>query len=77
MNGHMSCWGLVPRQRYLFRWVIQGLCLKHSVSLMKVSTREKLVQWVGLCKIDDEGNATKVVKCSFAVITDFGDDSVS
>merc|ERR1739845_297533 len=35
--------------------LIQGLCVKHGVSLIKVSTRTKLGEMVGLCKNDDEG----------------------
>ena len=32
----------------------------------------KLGEWAGLCKIDQEGNARKVVKCSCAVVRNWG-----
>ena len=32
----------------------------------------KLGEWSGLCKIDQEGNARKVVKCSCAVVRNWG-----
>ena len=32
----------------------------------------KLGEWVGLCKIDQEGQARKVVKCSCAVVKNWG-----
>ena len=34
-----------------------------------------LGEWVGLCKIDSEGKAGKVVGCSCVVVKDFGKDN--
>lgn len=49
--------------------LIEALCQETNVPLIKVDDNERLGQWAGLCKIDEEGNPKKVVKCSCAAIT--------
>ena len=55
--------------------LVNALCNEHNVSLLKVPSKMQLGEYCGLCKIDDEGAATKVVKCSCAVVTDFGEET--
>ena len=55
--------------------LIQALCTEHKINLIKVSDAKKLGEWAGLCKIDREGNARKVVGASVVVVKDFGEDS--
>ena len=40
----------------------------------QVDDKMKLGEWAGLCKIDAEGNARKVVKCSCVVVKDYGSE---
>ncbi|GJD08706.1 40S ribosomal protein S12 [Galdieria sulphuraria] len=44
--------------------LVEALCAEQSVNLVKVPERKQLGEWAGLCKIDQEGKATKVVACS-------------
>jgi small subunit ribosomal protein S12e len=55
--------------------LVEALCAEQGVNLVKVPERKQLGEWAGLCKIDQEGNATKVVACSCVVVRDFGEQS--
>lgn len=41
----------------------------------QVADKKKLGEWVGLCKIDKEGNPRKIVGCSCVVVKDYGKES--
>ncbi|RCH89423.1 hypothetical protein CU097_008880 [Rhizopus azygosporus] len=55
--------------------LVEALCAEHNINLIKVADAKKLGEWAGLCKIDREGNARKVVGCSCVAVTDFGEES--
>jgi len=56
----------------MYKKLVTALCMEHNIPLIKVDSNMKLGEWAGLCKIDNEGNARKVVKCSAAVVRDYG-----
>ncbi|CAM8945834.1 unnamed protein product [Rhodiola kirilowii] len=55
--------------------LIKALCADHDVKLITVPSAKTLGEWAGLCKIDSEGNARKVVGCSCLVVKDYGEPS--
>uniref|UniRef100_A0A7S1CEP1 40S ribosomal protein S12 n=1 Tax=Bicosoecida sp. CB-2014 TaxID=1486930 RepID=A0A7S1CEP1_9STRA len=55
--------------------LVRALCSNGGIPLVMVPKGEELGEWAGLCKIDKEGNATKVVKCSCVAVTDYGQES--
>jgi len=55
--------------------LVQALCDEHQVHLLMVPTGKELGEWTGLCKINEDGEAIKVVRCSCAVVTEFGEDT--
>mmetsp|Transcript_31188 Transcript_31188/g.43224 ORF Transcript_31188/g.43224 Transcript_31188/m.43224 type:complete len:146 (+) Transcript_31188:98-535(+) len=56
--------------------LIEALCQEHnSVNMITVPKAKDLGEWAGLCKIDTEGNARKVVGCSCVVVTDYGEET--
>ncbi|XP_072958271.1 small ribosomal subunit protein eS12-like isoform X1 [Typha angustifolia] len=48
--------------------LVKALCADHNVHLVTVPSAKTLGEWAGLCKIDSEGKARKVVGCSCVVI---------
>ncbi|KAJ6428282.1 hypothetical protein OIU84_023662 [Salix udensis] len=55
--------------------LVKALCADHGVGLLTVPSAKTLGEWAGLCKIDSEGNARKVVGCSCVVVKDYGETS--
>jgi len=55
--------------------LVEALCNEHGINIFKVPDSKLLGQWAGLCKIDKEGKARKVVSCSCVVVKDYGQDS--
>merc|ERR1711881_664861 len=58
-----------------YKKLVQALCTEHGINLMTVPDNTELGEWAGLCKIDAEGNARKVVSCSCVCVTDYGEQS--
>merc|ERR1712078_439242 len=52
--------------------LVEALCAHHGINLIKVDDKMKVGEWAGLCKLDAEGNVTKVCKCSCVVVKDYG-----
>ena len=55
--------------------LVKALCADHNVSLISVPSAKTLGEWAGLCKIDSEGKARKVVGCSCVVVKDYGEET--
>ena len=57
--------------------LIEALCNEpeEKIPLIKVSDAKLLGEWAGLCKLDQDGNARKVVGASCVVIKNWGQDS--
>ncbi|GMH27297.1 hypothetical protein Nepgr_029140 [Nepenthes gracilis] len=55
--------------------LVKALCADHNVNLMTVSAAKSLGEWAGLCKLDSEGKARKVVGCSCIVVKDYGEET--
>ena len=54
--------------------LVRALCQQHGIPIIEVPTKEALGELVGQCKYDKEGKARKVVRCSCAVVKDYGRD---
>jgi len=57
--------------------LVEALCAGHGINLIKVDNTKKLGEWAGLCKIDKEGKARKVVGCSCVAVKDYGEESMA
>ncbi|KAJ2800137.1 40S ribosomal protein S12 [Coemansia guatemalensis] len=57
--------------------LVEALCKEYKIRLIKVPDAKKLGEMAGLCKIDREGNARKVVGTSVAVVRKWGEESVA
>merc|ERR1711997_1104511 len=55
--------------------LVEALCRENQIPVLKIGDNKTLGEWAGLCKIDREGSARKVVGCSCVVVKEFGEES--
>jgi len=58
-----------------YKSLIRALCNEGGVHLIMVDDGKELGAWCGMASLDEEGEVKKAVRCSCAVITDFGEET--
>ena len=58
-----------------YKKLIQALCAQNNVQLLMADKGTEIGEWVGLAKLNADGTVRKAVRCSVAVVTDFGEES--
>lgn len=58
-----------------YKKLVQALCAEGSVHLIVADHGAEIGEWVGLAKLNADGTVRKAVRCSVAVVTDFGEES--
>lgn len=58
-----------------YKRVIKALCAKRNVPIVYVSSHMVLGEMVGLARLKPDGTPAKIVKCSCAVIREWGIES--
>ena len=57
--------------------MVQALCAESGVHLIMAEHGTEIGEWVGLAKLNQDGSIKKAVRCSVAVVTDFGEESAA
>ena len=55
--------------------LVTSFCMENNIPLLKVDDPRLLGEWAGICKMNKEGKAFKVVPTSCVVVTGWGEDS--
>lgn len=58
-----------------YQKLIQALCAESGVHLIMADHGTEIGEWVGLAKLNADGTVRKAVRCSVAVVTDFGEET--
>ena len=59
----------------VYKQLVEGLCHQYNVPLMYVPDSKSLGEWAGLCKLDKDGKARKVVGASCVVVKNPGEET--
>jgi small subunit ribosomal protein S12e len=57
--------------------LVQALCAESGVHLIMADHGTEIGEWCGLVKYNADATVKKAVRCSVAVVTDFGEESAA
>ena len=60
-----------------YQTLIQALCAESGVHLIMADHGTEIGEWCGLAKLNADGTVRKAVRCSVAVVTDFGEETAA